>query len=269
MNLNDREPLTRVFHRTYKDAVGNVYTEYKDANGNIYTEYKDIDGNVHVYEGASLEGQLVEEQIQAIRTERADLNTSKGLLIGVIVACVAGLTAGLIYFLTRPNDPQPVSVTNVPTYESTQAPSPEVRVVEQPVLVPVPQAPKVTENTTTQSSASNPSPQSGNTNVANPTNPTESPSAAVPEPQPLVTSPATNPAGANSNRTDSQIKAEILKQFQTNLPNHQLVVEVDNGNVAVSGMAATPEQLQRIQPVLGTIKGVGMVNITATAPSQP
>jgi osmotically-inducible protein OsmY len=59
-----------------------------------------------------------------------------------------------------------------------------------------------------------------------------------------------------------------LKQFKTSLPNHQLVVEVDNGNVTVSGMAATPEQLQRIQPVLGTIKGVGMVDITATAPAK-
>ncbi|MBW4549875.1 MAG: hypothetical protein KME35_01925 [Aphanocapsa sp. GSE-SYN-MK-11-07L] len=145
MNLNDRESLTRIVHRTYKDTVGNLYTEYKDAKGNIYTEYKDIDGNVHVYEGGFLEGQLVEEQIQAVRAERADVNLSKGLLIGVIVACVTGLTAGLIYFLTGPNNPQPVSVTNVPTYESTQAPSPEIRVVEQPVLVPVPQtqAPKV------------------------------------------------------------------------------------------------------------------------------
>nr|MBW4553274.1 BON domain-containing protein [Aphanocapsa sp. GSE-SYN-MK-11-07L] len=128
---------------------------------------------------------------------------------------------------------------------------------------------QVTENTTTQSSTSNPSPKPGNTNAAELTNPTKAPSASVPKPQPLVASPAAgNPASASLSRTDSQIKAEILKQFKTSLPNHQLVVEVDNGNVTVSGMAATPEQLQRIQPVLGTIKGVGMVDITATAPAK-
>jgi BON domain len=281
MSPNDREQSTRVFHREYKDAVGNIHTEYKDADGNIYTEYKDIDGNIHINESGNLEDQLVEEQIQNARVERAntniveraDTNISKGLLIGVISTCVTGLTAGFIYFLTRPNAPQPASVTNVPTHESTQAPSPvpsqQVRVVGQPTVTPVPQTQSSgsTENTTTQPSVSNPSTSNPSTKPGSAANPAQNSSTSVPKP-PVATPADGNAAGANVNTTDSQIKNEILKQFQTNLPKNQLIVDVSNGDVTVSGKAATLKQLQGIQLLLGSIKGIRRFNITATAPPK-
>lgn len=145
MNARDREQSTRVIHRQYKDTQGNIHTEYKDSQGNIYTEYKDSQGNIHPYENGYADGQLAEERTQDARVDRADKNISKGVLIGVIVTCVLGLSAGTIYFLTQLNNPQSLTVMNVPANDSTQSPSPppqQVRIVEQPVvtIVPVPQA---------------------------------------------------------------------------------------------------------------------------------
>ncbi len=287
MNPNDREQSTRVFHREYKDAAGNIHTEYKNADGSIYSEYKDIDGNIHVNESGYLEGQLVEEQIQDVRVGRADTNTniveradtsiSKGLLVGVIGICVTGLTAGLIYFLTRTNAPQPASVTNVPTHETTQAPSPvpsqQVPVVKQPAVTALPQtqASGSPKNTTTQPSVPKPSTSNPSTNpstkpgiAANPTQ-----NFIPPVPKPPVAFPTDDNAagaGAGLSTADSQIKNEILKQFQTNLPKNQLIVDVKNGDVTVSGKAATLKQLQATQLLLGSIEGIRRVNITATAP---
>jgi BON domain len=273
MNPNDREPSARVVHRQYQDAAGNIHTEYKNADGSIYSEYKDIDGNIHVNQSGYLEGRLAQEKIQEALVERADINTSKGLLIGVIVACVTGLTAGLIYFLTRPNPPQPASVANLPTHESTQAPSPvpsqPAQVVGQPTVPAVPQTQSsgLTENTTTQPSVSNPPTKPGI--AANPTqNSGQNSSASAPKP--LVASPAAgNAASVNQSAADNQIKNEILKQFKTNLPNNQLIVDVSNGDVTVSGTAATSEQLQGVQLLLGSIKGIRRFNITATATTPP
>ena len=259
MNANDREKLTWVIHR-----------EYKDAQGNIHTEYKDTQGNIHSYKNGYIDGHLAEEQSQDVRVKRADKNISKGVLIGVIVTCVVGLTAGTIYLLTKLNNPQPVSVINVPTYESTPAPSPppqQVRVVEQPIvtIVPVPQAqaPGSKENITTEPSASNPSSKQASTNASKPSKNSD---ASVPKQ--VAVSPSNGSVTPNLTKTDSDLKNEILKQFQNNLPNNQLIVEVKNGEVTVSGTAATPEQLQQIQPLLKSIQGIGKVNVTATVASK-
>jgi hypothetical protein len=271
MNPNNHEQSTRAIHRQYKDAAGNIHTEYKNADGSIYTEYKDIDGNIHLNESGYLGSQLVEKQTQDAWVQRADTNISKGVLIGVIATCATGLTAGFIYFLTRPNAPQPASVINVPTHANTQAPSPvpsqQVPVVKKPTVTPVPQTQSTgsTKSTATQPSVVKPSVSNPFTNPI--ANPAQNSSASVPKP--LVTSPATdNAAGANLNTIDGQIKNEILKQFQTNLPKNQLIVDVKNSDVTVSGTAATSKQLQAIQLLLGSVKGIGRVNITATSPEK-
>ncbi|WP_124975851.1 BON domain-containing protein [Aphanothece sacrum] len=38
-----------------------------------------------------------------------------------------------------------------------------------------------------------------------------------------------------------------MTKFNNNLFNYQLIVEVKNGEVTISGTAATPEELQQIQ----------------------
>ncbi len=251
MNTKDSKNSTWVIHREYKDAIGNLYTEYKDTQGNI-----------HIYKNGSLDSQLAEEYRQDVRLDRADKNTSKGLLIGVIITCVVGLTAGTIYFLTTLNNPEPVSVINT-TYKTTPAPTPErVTIVEKPIvtIVPVPQAetPDSTVNITANPSASNPSSKQENVNTVKP-----SEKSSVSAPKPIVVTPKENVTTPTPTKTDSEIKTEIMKQFQNNLANHKLTVEVKNGQVTISGTVATPEQLEQIRPLLKSIQGIKKTDVTA------
>lgn len=272
MNAKDSKKSTRVIHREYKDAEGNMQTEYKDTQENIQTEYKDDKGNINTeYKNGYVDGHLADEQNQDLRVEHADKNISKGLLIGIIVTCVTGLTAGTIYFLTKLNNPQPVSIINVPNYKSNPAPiptPPQIKVVEKPIvtIVPIPQSktPESTVNITANPSASNPSSKPENIDVAKPPNDSN---ASVPKPV-LVSPPNGNVTSPTLTITDSDLKSEILKQFENNLPNNQLIVEVKNGDVTVSGTATTPEQLQQIQPLLQSIQGIGKVDITAKVISK-
>jgi Skp family chaperone for outer membrane proteins len=288
-------------HTEYKDSQGNLHAEYTDYQGNLHTEYKDSEGNRHTgykeaqgnlnteYKEAQGNLQLAEEHRQDIRESRVDNNVSRGILIGVIVTCVAGLSAGAIYFFTQQNNQQPIFFMNermdeMP--ERTQQPSlplEQVPIVEQPTVkvVPVPQAqtPKPTEKIPAQPNAAKPSQDSAK----------PSQDSALPVPKPTVVQPSdqgvtssqpsqesdtsalpSDSSATNSNlsKTDSDLKKEILMQFDNSIPNHKLTVEVKNGEVTVSGTVATPEQLQQIEPLLKSVEGIGKVDMTATLPSK-
>jgi hypothetical protein len=281
-------------HTEYKDSQGNLHAEYTDYQGNLHTEYKDSQGNLHTgYKEAQENLQLAEEHRQDIRESRVDNNVSRGILIGVIVTCVAGLSAGAIYFFTQHNNKQPIFFMNGrmdEMHERTQQrslPLEQVPIVEQPTdkVVPAPQiqTPKPTENPV-QPNVSNPSPKPDSINGAKP-----SQDSALPVPKPTVVPPLdqgvtssqpsqesdtsalpSDSSATNSNlsKTDSDLKKEILMQFDNSLPNHKLTVEVKNGEVTVSGTVATPEQLQKIEPLLKSVEGIGKVDMTATVPSK-
>ncbi|MEA5534639.1 BON domain-containing protein [Crocosphaera sp. XPORK-15E] len=271
-------------HTEYQDAQGNLHTKYTDAQGNVHNEYTDPQGNLHTeHEDSHGNIQSAEEHRRDVRESRTDNNTAKGILIGVIIACVAGLSAGAIYFLTQQNNQQPVYIFNESIPEKTQesTPPPEkVPVVEQPAatVAPAPQAetPKSTETAPTQPSASNPSPkpsQKSDTSAPKPTVATPS-NGGVTSSKPSNDSGALVPPSDGSvtdsavSKTDGDLKQEIVTQFNNNLPNNQLTVEVKNGEVMVSGTVATPEQLQQIQPLLKSIKGIEKVDMTATVESK-
>jgi len=254
-------------HGEYTDAQGNFHTEYTDAQGNLHRQYKDPQGNIHAEDNghnvlvksasdnpSRTDGYLAEERLQNARLARNDNNRVQGILIAVIVACVAGLTAGAIYFMTKQNNPEPASVMNLPIRASTQSPSPapqQVRIIEQPVVtivrVPQTQAPAATKTIVIQQPA-----------TANP----------PAQPKTPVQSSAGNGTSPTLARSDSDLKAEILKQFQAKLPEHQLIVEVKGAVVTVSGTVGTPEELQRIQPLLRSIWGIDKVNMKATVEPQ-
>lgn len=311
MNAKDNKNYTRIVQTEYKDAQGNIHTEYKDAQGNIHTEYKDAQGNIHSYNNGYIDGHLAEEQNQDARVERADKNTSQGLLIGVIVACVAGLTAGVIYFVTRPNEPAPVSIINVPSYKASPTPSaspPPVRVVEQPIVtivpVPQPQTGESTVNITANPSASSPSSKQENVNAAKPSSPSPSsgstttstpakkpvsakpaPAVVTPvspptnstttptkKPAPAVTTPASpsndSLSSPTSTQTDIKLKNDIVKQLDESLPNNQLMIDVKNSQVRITGAVETLDQLKQIQSLLNTIQGIKKVDLTGVVVSK-
>ncbi|NCO75015.1 MAG: BON domain-containing protein [Cyanobacteria bacterium] len=279
MNPKDNKNFTRVIHREYTDPQGNIRTEYKDIKGNIYTEYRDSQGNFHTDQNQSVNGKLADAHIQDVRVEHADKNISKGLLIGVIVTTVAGLIAGVIYFLNDVNNPQPISVINIPAEkpEKNDPSPPQIKVVEKevvkivPVEVPVQTSPTVVEkvpeaqnnpstvnnNITVKPSESNPPPKESSTKTP----------AAKPaqNPTPSPTKPVVIPlSNDNAIKNDGDLKNEILKQFKNNLPNNQLKVDVKTGVVIVSGNVDSQEQMQKIEPLLKSVKGIKKLEINAT-----
>lgn len=274
MNAKDsRRNINRAIHREYTDSQGNIRTEYKDTQGNIYTEYRDSLGNFHSDKNGSIHSKLVDAHIQDVRVERADKNISKGLLIGVIVTTVVGLTAAVIYFFNDLNNPQPVPVVNIPAEKSDSNANPTpppVKVVERevvkfvPVEIPVqtslpvpakvPEAnnnPSTINNITVKPSESNPAQKETSSNIPA-VKPAQNPTASTPKP--LVV----------PSKTDGDLKNEILNKFQNNLSNNQLKVDVKNGAVIVSGNVETQEQMQQIQPLLKSIEGIKKLDVKAT-----
>jgi hypothetical protein len=279
MNTKDGKKNPRVIHREYKDSEGNLYTEYKDSEGNIHTEYREPQKNATSYNNGFVEGNLVKEQSEDLQESHTDKNVSKGLLIGVIVTCVVGLTAGTIYFLTQQNNPEPAPVVIMPTSETnpkaTESPPP-VKVVEKPVVkiveVPVPQdqPDTATVNITTNPPAATPDAKPAPVAATPDAKPAPVAATPIAKPAPVAatpTSPNDSVATPIPIKTDRDLKAEILKQFKDNLPNNQLIVEVKNSAVTVSGTVTTLEQLQQIQPLLKSIEGIDKVDLKATVPS--
>jgi hypothetical protein len=294
MNSKNSQKSTRIVHGEYRDSQGNLCTEYEDTQGNIYTEYEDTQGNIHSDKNGYIEidSQFTEEDIKNRGESPADKNILKGILFGVILTCVAGLSAGAIYFLTQEQNQRPIYWMNgrmgqmnertpelnppsetvqEPIEQKTQVSSPTAepdKVIEQPIskIVPFPQAqaPEPTQKITSEPNTSNPPSQPESVNGAKPSNQTDTPVS-----EPIVIAPLNRTAtNSNLSPTDRNLQKEILTRFDNNLPNHQLIVEVNNGQITVSGTVATPEQLEQIEPLLKSIEGIEKVDITATVASK-
>lgn len=110
MNSKNSQKSPRIVHGEYRDSQGNLCTEYEDTQGNIYTEYEDTQGNIHSDKNGYIEidSQFTEEDIKNRGESPADKNILKGILFGVILTCVAGLSAGAIYFLTQEQNQRPI-----------------------------------------------------------------------------------------------------------------------------------------------------------------
>ncbi len=257
MSNEDINKDTRTVHAEYIDAEGNVHREYKDAQGNIYTEYKDAQGTLHTYKNGYIDGYLAEDRLRNEFVAREKYN---GLLLGLLIVCLGGIVFATIYYLTRP-EPEPVPVVNVPipvsTPTPTPTPTPDVTVVEKPTvtIVPVSQ-PQSGDNSTSSSGSSAPETSS--------TPPAESPAPTSSQP---ASSPATSAEPSSSStqpKTDSELKAEILEQLQDYLPDNQLIVEVQDAAVTISGTVPSSDKLQQISTILEPIEGIKETTIEAT-----
>ena len=65
-------------------------------------------------------------------------------------------------------------------------------------------------------------------------------------------------------KTDLQLKDEIIRKFNEQFSNSQLLVDVNQGNVKISGTVTTPEQLEKIQPLVRSMEGVKTINVEVT-----
>ncbi|AFY62205.1 hypothetical protein [Synechococcus sp. PCC 6312] len=227
--------------------------EYKDAQGNVHLEYRDAQGKVRAYKMGYMDNQLIEEEWQNHREKQADRNISKGVLMGIIVACVGGLVAGTVYMMTRPNVPQPAAVI-VPNYaKSPLSSAPQTQVNEKPnvTIVNIPQPPGTPSATNNM-----------NQPVTAPKPATANPSSVAAKP--LVATAPANETALTPSQINNTLKNAAIKQLQASFPNNQLVVEVKDTNITVSGTTQTAAQLQQIQPTLSSIQGIGKITVTAT-----
>lgn len=71
-------------------------------------------------------------------------------------------------------------------------------------------------------------------------------------------------SGSAENRSDSDLASQVRSKLEVNIPNGQLVVKSEKGNVTVSGTVPKQDQLTKIEPLAKEIKGVKAVENKAT-----
>ncbi|MBE9203445.1 BON domain-containing protein [Synechocystis salina LEGE 06099] len=289
---NDRS--TWVVQREYQDSQGIVQTEYRDSQGQLHTEAKDPAELAKSYESGYVDGVLVEEHnqnTQLKREEAASRNVSRGLLISLIIAGVIGVTGAMAYYIFQVNNPSPLTVVTTPVYQTEPKPSPSPPPVEDsaannPAAEPVESEPQdVNVTVVTEPAAPAPAPAAPTKappkaavapSAKTATAPPKAPAIATPSPQakpiapmaPVILPPnspvVSNGTAPSSLKTDNQLKSEIVQEFNKQFSSNLLLVSVNQGNVTISGTAASPEQLEKIEPLLESIAGVKKIDVKVT-----
>lgn len=104
---------------------------YTDGNGNIYqtkqtTETINSNSNPDAYRHGYIHGQAAERSQRRRIVQRDEDNTSRGLLLGSLLATIAILAGGFLWYINqRDNDVTPVTPIIVPNANKPQeSPSP-------------------------------------------------------------------------------------------------------------------------------------------------
>ncbi|AIE74177.1 MULTISPECIES: BON domain-containing protein [unclassified Synechocystis] len=298
VNSKSNDRSSWVVQREYRDAQGITQMEYRDSSGNIHIEAKNSNAQTSSYESGYANGVLVAENSQneqLKREEVADRQVSRSLLVGLIIAGVVGISGAMAYYLFQANSPDPVTVITTPIYQTDTdktnpglEPNNSPTVVEENPITNINPAQSVESkprdvNITVKTEA--PAPTSAapakappKAAVAQPTKitaapvkapvqPTPAPAIApIPPQSPAIApmapvQPPSNAQAANLAKTDSQLKDEIVLEFNQQFSGNQLSVNVSQGNVKVSGTVANPEQLSQIQPLLRSMEGVKTIDV--------
>ena len=136
-NPNDPQNYGReVRKETYSDTDGHTSISKTTETANGANTYKD--GYVN--------GQVDERYQENALASRDNENAGRGLLIGILLASLAALTAGAVWFANQSNDVNPVAPVVVPVPNRAEpSPVPETKtettIIDRTrdVLVPVPQ----------------------------------------------------------------------------------------------------------------------------------
>ena len=132
-NPNEPQNYGKEIHNTTGDRVDVTKTTETVSGSNAYK-----DGFVN--------GQVAESYQEDALVARDNENAGRGLLIGILLASLAAITAGAVWFANQSNDVNPVTPVVVPVPNRAEPnPSPEIRtetkIIEKntKVLVPIPQ----------------------------------------------------------------------------------------------------------------------------------
>jgi outer membrane biosynthesis protein TonB len=136
-NSNDPQTHGReVRKETYSDTDGRT---------NVTKTTETVNGS-NSYSNGYVNGQVDERHEENSLVARDNENAGRGLLIGILLASLAALTAGAIWFANQSNDVNTVTPVVLPVPNRVEpSPSPEIRtettIIEKntEVLVPIPQ----------------------------------------------------------------------------------------------------------------------------------
>ncbi|MFB2771292.1 hypothetical protein ACE1AT_18655 [Pelatocladus sp. BLCC-F211] len=216
-NPNNNKSYREVRQDSYIDGNGDTHTNITRTTETVNNNRVDSQS----YRSGYVQGRVSERNYQEDLAQRDTNNASQGLLLGFLIAALAGLTAGAIWYFNRP-DPaidntatpsQTTAPTYSPTPDATLTPEPQQTTIiertrEVPVPIPVPEqrtspVPTTSPNinitvppqqpSNTQTTPTSPSNSSGSTSTTTPTTaPTTPPSATS----------TTNPSLDGQNQTD-------------------------------------------------------------------
>lgn len=207
-NPNDPQNYGReVRQETYNDTDGHTSISKTTETVNGANTYNDGFAN----------GQVAERYQEDALASRDNENAGRGLLIGILLASLAALTAGAVWFANQNNDVNPVTPVVVPVPNRAEpSPVPETKtettIIEKTrdVLVPVPQqqtspapqqpstAPEQNVNITVPPVTS-PSPATETTPPNSDTSSTDTQSTTTTENSTTTTESSTDPATSGSN----------------------------------------------------------------------
>ncbi|MER3494779.1 MAG: hypothetical protein C4323_22635 [Mastigocladus sp. ERB_26_2] len=202
-NPNDNKSYREVRQDSYIDSNGDTHTNVTRTTETVNNDRVDSQS----YRNGYLQGRVSERNYQEDLAQRDTNNASQGLLLGFLIAGLAALTAGAIWYFNQP-DPgventttptQTIPPTSSPTPAATLTPEPQQTTIiertrEVPVPIPVPEQrtspvptpaapdinitvpPQQQQPPSTQTAPTSPSTSSGSTSTTTPTTqPTTSP----------------------------------------------------------------------------------------------
>ncbi|PMB44094.1 hypothetical protein CEN39_28720 [Fischerella thermalis CCMEE 5201] len=200
-NPNDNKSYREVRQDSYIDSKGDTHTNITRTTETVNNDRVDSQS----YRNGYLQGRVSELNYQEDLAQRDTNNASQGLLLGFLIAGLAALTAGAIWYFNQPDPAVENTTTPAETIVPPSSPTPAVtltpepqqttiieRTREVPVPIPVPEqrtspvptpaAPDVNitvppqQPSSTQTAPTSPSTSSGSTSTTTPTTqPTTSP----------------------------------------------------------------------------------------------
>jgi outer membrane biosynthesis protein TonB len=193
-NPNDNKSYREVRQDSYIDSNGETHTNVTRTSETVNNDRVDSQS----YRNGYVQGRVSERNYQEDLAQRDTNNASQGLLLGFLIAGLAALTAGAIWYFNRPESAVDNTTTPVETIPATSSPTPAAtltpepqqttiieRTREVPVPIPVPEqrtspvptpaAPNVNitvppqQPSSTQTAPTSPSTSNGSTSTTTPT----------------------------------------------------------------------------------------------------
>jgi hypothetical protein len=231
-NSNDNKSYREIRQESHTDNDGNTHTDVTRTSETVDNSA----ANSQSYQSGYVSGRTSERNYEEALTQRDDENTSRGLLIGVVLAGLAALIGSAFWYfnqssqtvetttpiisapITSPSPaaiqtPQPQQTTIIERTKEVpvQVPVTVEKIKEVPVYIPVPQ----------QKAAPAPSVNNNKAPNINITVPPQQPAAKTPVPQ-------VSPAPSSSSNTNNSTSSSTTQSGETVAPSPDVAPDTNS-----------------------------------------